>query len=247
MAVEEGIKESERSHGWGVLSHEHPWSDNRRDSGYADLLIRKRFEESVPHVVAIAVIECKKRQQEAWVFQVDAASAQPREEIVTLGIQPRPSGATQAWGVCKLAPATIEAEYCAVGTGGDRRILERWLGGLLSSVGALGNQLHSSGVASRTNETVFVFVPVLVTTAQLVICRVEKAGVDLESGRLKAGAFEIVPWLRFHKPLSQPMVQGDDLATLRRKTERTVLIVNAGRVTDVLAGWSLRHTRWGLS
>ena len=87
-------------------------------------------------------------------------------------------------------------------------------------------------------------IPVIVTTAQLQVCRFDPSAVSLKTGNIPDDAkFEEVPSVRYRKSFdtSHPPVlsPGATLGTLERHAQRTVLVVTASEFPRWLRG--VRH------
>lgn len=97
---------------------------------------------------------------------------------------------------------------------------------------------------------VFGYLPVIVTNATLIACRVDPAEIDTSTGVLPSTAtFEPVHALRFRKALPTDLAHRPETyeslgAGLRRK-ERGVFVVNVTRLPEFLA--SIREARRGLA
>jgi hypothetical protein len=104
------------------------------------------------------------------------------------------------------------------------RTASRW------RIGADRESGHPKTQAVRTRP--WFFCPLIVTNAELYLCRFDPADVDLRTGNLNAGvsAFEAVPYIRFRKGLSTdfPPVRDEiDLTGLSTERERTAFVVGA--------------------
>ena len=86
-------------------------------------------------------------------------------------------------------------------------------------------------------------IPVIVTTAELVVSYFEPESISLEDGSLPSDArFEIVPSVRFRKSLTAkfPLVPPPNLQEVHDKTLRTVFVVNSEHFFDFIENLSIR-------
>jgi hypothetical protein len=82
-----------------------------------------------------------------------------------------------------------------------------------------------------------------VTNAKIIICRFDPERVGLDHGTLNAEDGEIleVPFIRFRKSLATGFPEGVfyTLDGANRARERTILVVNATHLIDVLKEWKM--------
>jgi hypothetical protein len=249
LAIEEAIAASRES-GWQVIAREHPWTDYDGAEGFIDLIIKKTYRHSAPFTSATAVIECKRVQDTSWVFPIGMGSGyEQRRQIVTLCLPSRLQSSSPKWGASQLDPMTWQAEFGAIqGSGSEnRRSLERWSGDLLRATEAFGKQLMEEAEIGPQLEIVPIVVPVIVTTATLVICRIADGGVSLETGKVERGEYQEVPWVRFRKPLSSNGPTDRGIRGLREETERTILVVNSRSLVEALEAWVFKFSSWKLT
>ena len=120
-------------------------------------------------------------------------------------------------------------------------MLERLCGLVLHSVEGLAEE----GLRLRTyrnSETIRVYVPVILTTAKLEVCRFDPSDVDLQSGKLPDAQFQTVPFIRFRKGLATRMSserQIIDFGKANQEKERTVFVVQAEELAGFLKEWQL--------
>jgi hypothetical protein len=116
-------------------------------------------------------------------------------------------------------------------------MLERFASGLLTGIDALAQQELDAGFPSQYGD-LSVYIPVIVTNADLFVCRFTPTDVDLGSGLLAQARFDQVPYLRFEKSLlSATQVRSDysDVPKLNELSVATVFVVNASAFGDFLA------------
>lgn len=229
LGLEHQIRETRSEHGWDILSREHPWSDGN-SSGFVDLIIG--------HGIVRLVIECKRARDGAWVF-LASATALPTSRFRCQWAQgSRDKADLLGWDDFLLAPESPEADFCIIrGTGeNDRSLLERIAGGLIESLGPLA--IEELGTLAWTDsDTVFLHMPVIVTTAALYLCRYDPQSISLEAGTLGGASFEPVPFVRFRKSLAHaptPYSSIVDIGAIARDKERSVLIVNPKALPSLL-------------
>src|SRR5688572_13929217 len=120
-------------------------------------------------------------------------------------------------------------------------MLERIAGGLLESVEALGYEELRLGPAREHAPERRVYFPLIVTTAELEVCAFDIGNIDLATGTLPDADFESVPWVRFRKGLARPpaTTKAQDLWRANQEKERTVLIVQAKALDQLLQDWDV--------
>lgn len=247
MAVEAEIRRTQDKHGWKIRSHEHPWISGSNEEGFIDIVIEKVFEQ---HVIAQAVIECRRRKDPAWVFPISTERVHKRSQPVLFCMR-KSRGMETGWVSCHIDPDPPRAEFCAMqGTRSEDRTLEGWSQDLLTSLKACAPQVWQVDGELVLEQCVWPFVPVIVTNVPLVVCDLPASEVSLETGELpKAGKFLGVDWLCFHKPLDAgyPGEKMTELSDLRRVNERSILVANASKIADVLSTWRFTYPIWPLT
>jgi hypothetical protein len=135
---------------------------------------------------------------------------------------------------------------------GRRNLLERTASDLIEAIEAFALQEKElqekrSSEKNRIGFTGFQFnrnyIPVIVTTAELVISNFEPGDISLKDGNLPSNAgFEVVSSIRFRKSLTHklPSSPQDSIEEAHYMTERTVFIVNAEGFHEFLEAWIIR-------
>lgn len=207
------------------ITLEYPWHDETLGrEGFIDLLLEQGG--------VTWVIECKRPKDGEWVFLVPNDRVET-PDLCCLWIAGAPNAKVMAgWDVVNLLPQSYQSMFCVVhGTGeGDRSLLERLGSQLILSASCLANE-QLRALKARPKEFIGVYIPVIVTTASLHVCRFDPSAVSLADGQLSNGKFEEVPFVRFRKSLAAisaisapppPLFLG-----IGMETEPTVLVINA--------------------
>lgn len=240
LRVAHEIERSREAHGWEILAGEHPWRDQELGrEGYIDLILGKG--------IVRMVIECKRVKEGAWVFLLPNATQAGKNDThvrcMWMVAQSLKSGSEplrdyrSGWHDYYPQPPSYISEFCVVrGTGeGDRPMLEHTAGQLVEAVEALAlEELFVSFNNAPGHK--YIYVPVIVTNADLQVCRFRAETVPLADGRLPevAGEFESAPLVRFRKTLTVRPMKYTLVQTVRdshRDKTRTVVVVNAERLT----------------
>lgn len=227
------------SYGWAVLVEEHPWKDPETgEDGFIDLVIAR---DSLR-----LVLECKRVPEGAWIFlerEGTPAATQRTRGFVTLNsTDGRKAG---AWEEFRLNPEAPEAAFCIVrGTGEkDRPLLERLAARTAAATEAFGSQELIVETSGSFLDLQTAYVPVIVTGAELILCNVDPADIDLSSGRIdpSKATFTKVDAIRFRKALTTRLDLGlfNNIESVNRAAERTVFVVNVA----ILPEW-LRSLRF---
>ncbi len=228
---------------WQVVAREHPWSHAETGtSGYLDLVI-EADRLTVP-------VECKRRSGGNWVFIIDSEQdQQDRADCWWVNwVENRPD----LMGASELAvePSGYASEFCVVtgeGLKHSGEMLEKLGSELVRATEALSVEWrslqHSGDLAD-----VQVFLPIVVTTAHLSVCKVDVATIQLDSGRAEDLAGEEVPFVWFRKALTtrrQSLVQPTSLQQSHADFRRTVAVVSAEHVGAFLDDLRLLPDLWG--
>jgi hypothetical protein len=233
LAVERRIEDTVNGHEWRVLPRELPWWNEDGRSGFLDLVLQKERYR--------ATVECKRVGADArWVFLADEDA---RHRGIGRFITSAYEAGHQAAVAMELAPRPPlhESEFCAIkGTGeGDRSTIERLSGQLIEATQSLA-QGDANDWERRNVQDEWIYIPILVTNASLWVCRVSGRRVPLGTGYVPSDApIEPVEAVWFHRTLvADRTLEGErlrgGLESMRRASERTVLVVRATGVATTL-------------
>lgn len=232
-----------REFGWKVVSREHRWVDPLwSNEGFIDLVLQSRG-------IGRMVIECKRVKEGVWIFlivedRVNMARAQLLWTYVEEGQKP-----ISDWDDFKVTPHSPEASFCIVRGQGekDTPMLERLSGVLLRSTESLACEENDQRMERKYGPAI-VYIPSIITNAELRICRVNPKDIDLTTGMLTEAEFEVVPFLRFRKSLStnqDPLSKSKSLTEAAQHQERTVFIINASHLSSFLKGTEIHLSEIG--
>jgi hypothetical protein len=224
---------------WQILLEEHPWHSTETNStGFIDIVL----EHKEDHFLKL-VIECKRVRQTKWVFLIQKANPSKRTHAnIWDSSQERFD-----WWNWQVEPPSYESQFCAIPgqDQGRRTLLERTASELIESIESLALQ-DKRIIESRVRQAGdlnLICIPVIVTTAKLVVSFFEPESILLEDGSLPSDAiFEIVPSVRFRKSLTTrfPLIPPPNLKEVHDKTVRTVFIVNSEHFLDFIENLNIR-------
>lgn len=235
IGVDNIVNKSSR---WTVLLEEHPWrSDGSGLEGFIDIVAINRLSE-----LETMVIECKRVRQAAWVFLVPTVSPSLRSRATVFGSQLADSKWRHyGWEDWQAEPRTYQSEYCAIPgqEQGRKNLIERTAYELASSVEALANQERLMQQQMGAKSFSRVYIPVIVTTAQLFVASFEPTDVSLADGCLPKDLHcSEVPFIRYRKSLAfgaeSESRSSNSIQELHAETERTIFVVNALKLQDFL-------------
>lgn len=242
LGVDYQIETSFKSHGWRVLSREHPWqAPLDGGGGFIDLVIRDK------HDVGVMIIECKRVRDSEWCFLVLPKNMErhhARFWLSNFGDQP----AYSYWTDGTVFPVSPMAEFCVV-PGQDSKskpMLERVANEVMSATEAFANEEWGLKCAPFRRA----YFSVIVTTAKIMVCPVDPTRISLDSGELSSGDFRPVPFVRFSKSLTTFLPEGasfNDIRQAAKAKERTVFVVSSSSLMDLLYSWEINvDWPWGL-
>ncbi len=233
LAVERFMRDRGPQYGFSFVGHEVAW-----EKGFLDILFRKSF--------IFLAMECKKVDDDTWVFVLTEESQQSR---CRLGwYNPRlPDPELPVFGQSKvfcsefnIVESSPESEFSLLPKGGPNKILEPLASELID---ACRDILDDSDRAHDADHWE-VMVPVIVTNARLVTCRLDPRSVDLATGSIQSQDedFNEVPFIRFRKTLvtyrSDPTLSTPvNVASWVSDRERTVFVVGARHLTHFMHGF----------
>lgn len=233
------IDQTASQHGWKVLSTEVMWVNERTgQEEYVDLvLFHKQF-------VFRAVVEAKRRRDAVWVFlQSDDKPAKTSRFRYFWTHPMLARNIYLGWYDGHISQQGVPvSSFCAVrGHAEDRPLLERWVGYTLRATEYLGKQeLEVRWKENKT--TALIYLPLIVTTAKLVVHRFDPNEVAPKDGDFNKSEYFEVPYIVFRKSIGTvyPMIAQSrdyrvrDLSELNGWYERDVLIVNSLHVVEAL-------------
>jgi hypothetical protein len=239
LRVEHEVRQSRSEHGWNVVDREHPWINaDSGEQGFIDLILEKELMS--------LVVECKRVRDGQWVFPIPTGRRGDRTDATCLAAQVAPLGKPESyWPNYEVEPASPGAEFCAIrGSGEDQpAMLERMAWRLLDSMDAVARErLKLEERAGERWPIPRLWFPLVVTTAELVVCEASLSEISLDEGMLTGGGFTEVASVRFHKSLATTTPKGSsarDLAASARERERTVFIVRATELKGFLGRWAV--------
>jgi hypothetical protein len=218
-----------QSRRWRVLFQEHAWQSTTSGAeGFVDIVAITRIDNTYA-----MVLECKRVRQAAWVFLIPQPSAPPSSQISVWCSEREDFKWTEYyWKRWHLEPSTHQSEYCAIPgqEQGRKTLLERTASELIDSVEGFAEQekqIQEKGGVSRFTR---VYIPVIVTTAQLFVSHFDPAAISLTDGSLPEDTpIPIVPYVRFRKSLSTraQASSASSVEDLHAQSQRTIFVVNA--------------------
>jgi hypothetical protein len=240
------VEATKEGHRWEVVAEEVPWLDQQTGKGgYIDLVLGKG--------IVRMVIECKRVKQGTWVFLLPDGTDATDDDLHArcmwvkgpdkLPLPEPPQGPSFRAGWCDFypEPPSAIAEFCVVrGTGDDDKpMLERIAGQLIDAVECLAIEEILISINSGPGHR-YIYVPMIVTNADLQVCRFSTDEIDLSDGKLADGQFESVPFIRFRKSLTTRLTtnfQPSRLKDAHQDKTRSVIVVSAAHLTSLLERW----------
>lgn len=236
LRIQEEIERIPGRYRKSVLAREYRWNDlETGHEGFIDLVIAVGTNSKM-------VVECKRVRDAEWIFLVPSRAEETRRTRVLWTKKNDETRQCAAWDQLALTPQSLESEFCIVrGQSGDQQpMLERLSSIVVRSAEALASEELNYG---ESMELQFYF-PVIITTASLRVCRFQSSDIDLLSGELGDADFEEVPFIRFTKSLSSTLSNSrlpSKLSDSARENQRTVFVVNANKLSDVLMkNWEIK-------
>jgi len=234
LALENAVDESSQQHNFEIEAREQPW---RREglAGFIDLVLGRSNLR--------LICECKRSRDADWVFLRE----EDRQNVdrVRLLWQKHDSGdLLGGWHDFHLTTTFHESAFCVVRGHGENDVpmLERIANKLILSVEALAAE---ESQLLDDDDDIRVYVPIIVTTANLWVCRYAPQKIDLKTGLISDAAYERVDVLAFRKALTTNVEKRrstDEMAyrafrRLSLEQDRTVLVINAASFISALLQW----------
>lgn len=220
-----------KSRQWRVLVEEHPWRSEGGEEGFIDIIAANKLGRTSFEVL---VIECKRVRQSGWVFLVPKLPPPNRRQAIIWGSQlENTNWRHYGWENWPCDPPSPQSEYCAIPgqEQGRKNLLERSTSELIESIEALASQekaLHERNISN--DGFARIYIPVLVTTAKLLVASFDPASISLAEGTLpKDTPTKEVPFVRFHKGLGsyKEYPEAKTIRDIHSLSQRSIFIVNS--------------------
>lgn len=249
LKVEHDVRATEATHHWSVASREHPWGDDEGNSGFIDIVLKNKQFSTFRLIVECKRVRADDARQLQWLFLVEESKSDFTFRSSSFEVE-ADIGA-KIWDDVRVDPASLESQFCVLHGDEPRRpLLEGLAKDLLRATEGLAQEEISAAQSVRKSEQrerplhlrLFLF-PVIVTNAKIAVCRFDPSRVGLEDGVLAEADADIfeVPFIRFRKSLATDFPEGVfyHLEAANKARERTVLVVNADHLTEVLKDWQV--------
>lgn len=234
VRIEHEIKSATRLHGWEYKCSEYRWVDpDTGDEEFIDIILKRGNVE--------LIIECKRVSGGSWIFLVPNGKTDAARTRLLWGVKIGDGKGDASWDDVILNPPSLESNLCILPGKNerDKPLLERTASKLVRSAEALSKEEFSLPRSSLASRQVRIYIPAIVTNAQLKVCYYDPNEIDLIAGTLSDGGFQPIPFIRFRKTLSTSInTLGKDLldiADLNSKKERTVLVINGSELNKFLS------------
>ena len=226
----------------GLNLSEVPWEDKESGlSGFIDLVVGSGKVR--------LVIECKRFEDSDWIFLIPSDSWGKNRSHTKLAWTyfSRSSGpAVIGWEDFNVEPQSHESSYCA-GFEGQRISLERVSFELVLAAEQFAKREISLFSQRHSYDALFVYLPIIITSAKLYICKVDSNYISLKDGKLMQQTFNQVPYIRFRKSLTTRLTDDFsefDIVAANRNQERTIMIVNSERVSEFFNSWEVNNEHY---
>jgi len=198
LTVENKVMETKQDHKWTVLFHEYPWTDvESGKEGYIDLILSNQ------HDSMRFVIECKRSLNADWIFLLPESSRKKLSRADIIFSDCAEKNFVALYEFIDI-PKSYESEFCVIRGQGedDISMLERISSKLIKSTEYLAEE-ENNFIKEQKGRDKYFYIPAIVTSAHLNVCRFNPSDVSLDDGKLPKGQFESVPFIRFRKTLAK--------------------------------------------
>jgi hypothetical protein len=210
-----------------VLLREHPWLDGDQER-FVDLVLSR--------LAARLVTECKRSKGGEWIFLVSPESAATNWARLCWAVVDGERSAA-GWHRTSVLPAIHESSFCIVsGQSDEKPLLERVAFQTAAACDAIAAE--EIAIARRASQVHRMrYVPTIVTTAEVLIARVDPKDIDLAKGTVDAAQFESADCVWFRKSLAARLTEGSEPKGIQESNadrERSVLIIASRVLPNVL-------------
>jgi hypothetical protein len=229
IKIAQEIRDKPGKHNCKVLAEEYAWrSSQSGEFGFIDII--------AGYGVLRLVIECKRGADATWLFLTDKTKVMESDSMHAMCTD-RAEGQPdiKSWSKYGLKPRSAIASFCIVRGQADKEpMLERTATNLLSSADSLASE--ELVLSAREGDYGYKFyVPMIITTAKLLHCRIDPKDIDLSNGKVapKDADCESVGMIRFQKSFgtveesTATSIEGSHQESLR-----TVLVLHATELSS---------------
>ncbi len=237
LAISNLIEKTKRRHGWGVFSSEHPWHNHETGrSSYVDLILEKNAQ--------LMIVECKRVRDAQWIFLIPTKEKLLRRHASLWISYVKREKKRFGWWDLAIDPQSPESEFCVVrGQDKDSKpMLERIASELVEATESIALEELQFEKPDDLLDFRRLYYSVIITTAQLGICRFDPNDISVRNGDIANAEFESVPFVRFRKSLTtslSPNIMPNNLREAAKARIRTVFIINALNVEEILRYWDV--------
>lgn len=230
IGIKTAIQESMKDQKWRVITEEYPWKNSMSgESGFIDLILEHNNKTQV------MLVECKRVRDCEWIFLVPSSIREKNHRVNSwTSYLPK----CFDWMDHEIMPDSFESKFCVVrGQDNKNPMLEREASKVIEATEAFATEQKLRGIPN--SEDLIAYFSVIVTTANLKICRFDQKDIDIKHGEIFKCDFEDVSFVRFRKSLiarnEDPPQK--DISKMIQEKERTVLVVNSEGFLDLLKKW----------
>jgi hypothetical protein len=228
----------------GILT-EHSWSHEKENlTGFIDIILM--------HDYVRLVIECKRSLNASWIFLLPK-DKQVNTDTARLGWGFRNDSSKQTfycYNDFNFEPKSYISNFCVIrgSDASNSSFLERLCNFLIISQDALTKEELTISTNRLPNR--ILTIPIIITTAQLFVCKYNISDISLVNGFTSNADFEIVPFIKFHKTLVNENLRGNiiNLQESNKEKERTVFIINSECIEQFFHEWHINFQKkmpWG--
>lgn len=242
LRIEHEIKTTQDQYPWRILAREHRWIDAENgEEGFIDLVLG--------HGNLRIVVECKRVQNATWVFLAPHEDITEVNRLRLLWTYRRHGKENFVdWDDFRFRPKAAQSSFCIVeGQDKDKPMLERVSGMVLQSLENLAEE-ELKLFKETEKDGPKVYIPVIVTTATLGICRFNPSEIDIQEGKLFATGvpgdlIETVPFIIFRKGMESKFSphRAEDLEAANKESERSVVIVTSTQFSKFLTEFTVDY------
>lgn len=255
LAIEHEVTKAQLELGWSVVGGEHHWQDDQTGKeGFIDIVLG--------HITYKyrAVIECKRQLDKSWIFLSPSNSKKKNSAVLLWSKRmnfesPQGLGSFRAWDRVRIRPSSFISAFCTMQgqSPNDRPLLERVASDVLLMAESLATE-ESPAVSARIGGFPMIYIPIIVTTAKLLVCEFEETDVEIQTGTIPFDKVEFteVPYIQFEKSLQSNIESSGaslmnllgetpGLAELHQFKQRSVFVVHSSEIVNFLSCFKLQE------
>jgi hypothetical protein len=239
LAVEEEFRKFCSQREMEYVTHDRPWKEETlKKEGFIDIV--------AGYGIVRFVVECKHPRSGGWIFLIHDNKQETQRTRCHWVSYRNSSEDISGFDDFEIEPKSLESDACIIDSESDNG---------RTQIGHTADNLLASAEHFAMEELLFlhnkqwklswplVFIPVIVTTAHLYACVVDRRKISLTNAAVSEDNFQSVPMIRYRRNFSAKLISDhkpQSVAEAIKNRERSIIVMNTSHLSELLSQWNLR-------